>query len=134
MLSVNNAILQTTAAANGAWRKIDDWTSLSVHVIGLEAGSDVWIEVSNNPLCDPVLSAATSPTTAGVPITGNLAANTVYSPPVTGDSGDEQDISFSADGTQAMWSPSCLIWNFIRACKSGGGSVQTTAYLFGQIG
>lgn len=147
MLSANDIILDTTTAANGAWRNINNFTALSVHVVGLESGSNCWIEVSNNPNVllyqpqayvpgynTPGLAPNTSSNILGVPITGNLANNVTYSPPVAGDSGDEQDISFSADGTQCMWSPSCLIWNFIRVCKSGGGSVTTQAFLFGQIG
>ena len=149
MQSANNTIFDSKAAASGAWRDINNFTALSIHLIGLEAGSDTWIEVSNNPnvlknqpgLYVPGYFAPSGevPVTAdpavnGVPITGNLAAYSSYSPPVPNDSGDEQDISFSADGTQAMWSPSCLIWNFVRVVKTGGGSAETTAFLFGQIG
>jgi hypothetical protein len=148
MITANNVILSSTVAAAGPWRDINNFTALSVHIVGLEAGASTWIEVSNNPnvlqnqpgVFIPGVNAPTgevpvtsAPGVSGVPITGNLGGHASYSPPVSGDSGDEQDISFSADGTQAMWSPSCLVWNFIRVVKTGGGSVPTVAYLFGQI-
>ena len=147
MQTANNVIFDSSAALAGAWRDINNFSALSIHIIGLEASSDTWIEVSNNPnvlLNQPSLVIpgyntptdivpVTSSSVYGVPITGNLAGHATYSPPVLGDSGDEQDISFSSDGTQCMWSPSCLIWNFIRVVKTGGGSTETIAYLFGQI-
>ena len=46
---------------------------------------------------------------------------------------EEQRLESLANGTQVMWSPSCLSWNFIRVVKTGGGAVETVAYLFGQI-
>lgn len=133
-------IFQSAPALMGQWFNIENFSALSVHLINLEAASDTWIEVSNNPLCDPLYNPSVlSPpsgswTIDGVPITGNLAGHASYSPPVTGDSGDEQDISFSSDGSQAMWSPSCLIWSYIRVNKTGGASAdETTAFLFGQV-
>ena len=148
MQTANNLIFDSSAAVAGQWRDINNFTALSVHIIGLEVSSDTWIEVSNNPNVllnqpglvfpgyntpDSLVPVTSAPGISGVPITGNLAGHASYSPPVSGDSGDEQDISFSSDGTQCMWSPSCLIWNYIRVVKTGGGSSETKAYLFGQI-
>ena len=123
MLSVNNLIFDSTAAADGAWRKIDNWIALSIHIIGLEG--DVWVEVSNNPACD--INTTTSAATAGVPLIGNLVT---LSPPTD----DELSVAYSGDGLQAMISPSCLVWQYIRVRKTGGGIVETKAYLFGQVG
>jgi len=133
MLAPNNVLFDSAAATDGAWFNIRNYSALSVHLTGLEAGSDTWIEVSNNPLDDP-LYGNSPPTPDGVPITGNLAGPASYSPPTPyGEDDQEADISFSDDNSQCMWSPSCLIWNYIRVVKTGGGSVETKAYLFGQI-
>ena len=133
MLSVNNTILDSKPAADGGWRNVNDWMSMSIHVVGLEAGADTWIEVSNDPDCDPNLAATPVPT--GVPITGNLCT------PAGGLSGtgDVQamiDVVFGSGDSagQAMWSPACLYWNFVRVRKTGGGATTTIAYIFGQVG
>ena len=47
---------------------------------------------------------------------------------------DELSVAYSGDGLQAMISPSCLVWQYIRVRKTGGGIVETKAYLFGQVG
>ena len=38
MQTANNAILDSTKSLDGAWRKIDNWTGMSVNVVGLEHG------------------------------------------------------------------------------------------------
>lgn len=131
MLTANNLIFDSTdAAANGGWRNVNNWTAFSIHVKGLEG--NVWVEVCNDPAC------LTTPSMSGVPITGNLAdktASTGYqSNPNPADTTDQADTVFTTDGTQAMWSPACLVWNFVRVCKTGGSGARTQAFLFGQQG
>jgi hypothetical protein len=146
MQTSNNVIFDSKAEFSGKWRDINNFAALSVHIVGLEAASDTWIEVSNNPnvllnqpsdyvsgYSTPILVPNAPSGISGVPITGNLAVHASYSPPVSGDVEEEADVAFSADGTQAVWSPSCLVWNYIRVVKTGGGSTETVAYLFGQI-
>lgn len=123
MLTANNQILSTTLAANGAWRDVNNWTAFSIHVKGLEG--NVWVEVCNDPAC------MSDNTIVGVPVTGNLAIKTTN----PADSTDQADTAFTADGTQAMWSPSCLVWNYVRVCKDATAqTVLTSAYIFGQQG
>jgi hypothetical protein len=134
MLAPNNTIFNSKAAQYGAWFKIFNYSALSVHIVGLESGSDTWIEVSNNPDDDPRFYPNSPPIDyPGVPITGNLAAYASYSPPISEDVVHDENIAWSTDGKQVMWSPACLVWNYLRVVKVGGGSVTTTAYLFGQI-
>jgi hypothetical protein len=125
-------IFDSTAAADGIWYKIDNVSALSIHILNLEASCDTWIEVSNNPLCDYLLYGAASTAVVGVAMTGNLGTGGSPSPP---SSMDEQDISYSLDGTQCMWSPSCLVWKYVRVRKSSTGTPidETKAYLFGQV-
>lgn len=124
MLTANNQIFSSQNAANGLWRNVNNWSAFSIHLKGLEG--NVWIEVCNDPAC---LSDATI---VGVPVTGNLAVKTNTNP---ADGTDEADTAFTADGTQAMWSPSCLVWNFVRVCKDATTQTKVTAaFLFGQQG
>ena len=126
MTIVDNDILSTTGTANGTWQNIGNYTALSVHVVAANGlDGDVWIEVSNNPACDPVYSSSTSASTSGVPLTGNLSEG----PPETP---EEMSILWDSGVTQCMVSPSCLNWKYLRACKKDGSN-QTDAYLFGQI-
>jgi len=141
-----NKIFDSSVAAAGAWANISNLVGLSIHIVGLESGSNTYIEVSNNPynLANPPESyilgyttpfpTVTSPPISGVPITGDLTDHATYSPPVSGDVSEEVDVAFSADGSQCMWSPSCLVWNWVRVVKTSGGSKETIAWLFGQNG
>lgn len=123
MLTANNKIFESQSAANGQWRDINNWTALSIHLKGLEG--NVWVEVSNDPAC------LKDNTMKGVPVTKNLASNTNVNPD---DATDQADTAFSADG-QAMWSPSCLVWAYVRICKDSTAQTKTTtAFLFGQQG
>lgn len=261
MLTANNTIFSSTAAANGAWRNIGNWTNLSLQINGLE--SNVWVEVSNDPSVlsnstttisapaaptlnqwepteDIHLVGITTATTYYVKITyvtspvlastqalnpplvgettgstessllvnsGNLLAvaspvqdtagyasgwncyigttsggetiqnledgavirplafgqsfvlsalrNSQIAPPITNTSGTPNSgvnvtgnlvgatpsgltalgldqMQIVVNGTQAMINPSGITWNYIRVCKSGGGSILTQAFLFGQ--
>lgn len=47
MLTANNTIFSSTAAANGSWRNIQNWVNFSLHITGMEG--NVWVEVSNDP-------------------------------------------------------------------------------------
>ncbi len=255
MQTANNLIFNSTVAANGVWRNINNWVNLSLQINGLEG--NVWVEVSNDPnvLIDgatiaapaaPVLSQYTPTvdehlagvavnttyyvkntyvTAPALPSTLTVSGETVgstessllvtagnllvvHSPaPDTGgyasgwncyisttsgtevrqnliDNAYPQALSFGrlftpsaiinsgiavpssnttatpnsgvnitgnlvglgstpaystqvqivVSGTQAMINPSGVVWNFIRVNKSGGGSVLTAAYLFGQLG
>jgi hypothetical protein len=53
MLTANNAIYNATPTTgqtiNGNWRNIQNWINFSLHIKGIEAGSNVWVEVSNDP-------------------------------------------------------------------------------------
>ena len=119
--------LDTKAAADGTWTWVGDWSAMSVHIVGLEG--DVWVEVSNDPAADPARYASPPTVPEGCDITGNLAGSSPPFPP----EGKSINVSYSRDGTQAMVSPSALVWKWLRVCKSGGGSVETVAYLMGQI-
>jgi hypothetical protein len=125
MQIVNNKIFDSFNAANGAWRNINNFVALSVHVIGLTNGdSTVAIEVSNNP------AVLTDDTIHGIVITDDLSS---------GAASYADDILVSYDNplgpsTVVMVNPCCLAWNYIRVVKSGDGSAQTQAWLFGQIG
>jgi hypothetical protein len=119
--------LDTTDAANGTWNWIGNWSALSVHIVGLEG--DVWVEVSNDPAANPVNYGSPPAIPDGCDITGNLAGS---SPPHPSEE-ENINISLSRDGTQAMVSPSALVWEWLRVCKSGGGSVETVAHLMGQV-
>jgi hypothetical protein len=118
----------------GTWYKVSNFSALSIHFMGLEAASTTWVEVSNNPENDPNYAPPPSPPDAnpGVPIvyitTGSMS-------PPTEDVNAMQDVAYSQDGTQAMWSPACLVWNYIRVCKAVTGTPAdvTTANLFGQV-
>jgi hypothetical protein len=67
-------------------------------------------------------------------MTGKLATPSSSSPPTAGDTVNEEDVAWSTDGKQCMWSPSCLVWNYLRVRKTAtGASTTTTAYAFGQI-
>lgn len=131
MLVTNNEIFNSAAAADGAWRNISNFVAYSVQIKGIEAGSTVWIEVCNDPAC------VTDPSIVGMNATGNLAVK----PPTGGDisgTADESELlqNLTSDGGngQAMWCQSCLVYNYVRVRKTGGGAVTTTAYLFGQQG
>ena len=48
---------------------------------------------------------------------------------------DETSMIYDATTHQAIWTPSCLVYNFIRVCKDTSTQTLTTkAYLFGQQG
>lgn len=64
---------------------------------------------------------------AGIAITPNLFSATVT---LT----DEIAIFRGAGNATAMVNPSCLAWNYIRVVKTGGGALETQAFLFGQNG
>jgi hypothetical protein len=132
MLGPNLTIFDSTAALDGRWYKIANYSALSVHLMGLEASCAIWIEVSNNPENDPNYGSSPPITTAGVPVAW-ITTGGITSPPTN--ITDEADLAYSLDGTQAMWSPSCLVWNYIRVCKSSSGTPvdETVAQLFGQI-
>lgn len=120
--------LDTKAAANGTWNWIGNWSALSVHVVGLEG--NIWVEVSNDPAANPVNYGSPPTIPDGVNISGYLASS--GSPPPVNDEMNI-NISYSNDGSQAMVSPSALVWKWLRVCKSGGGSVETTVFLMGQV-
>jgi hypothetical protein len=48
---------------------------------------------------------------------------------------DMSQLIYDSTTAQAIWTPSCLVYNYIRVCKSADTQVLTTnAYLFGQLG
>jgi len=116
--------LSTKAAANGAWTWIGNWSAFSVHITGLEG--DVWVEVSNDPAANPNSYGSPPTVPDGVSVSGILSGT-----PPTNDKAI--NISYSTDGSQAMVSPSALVWEWLRVCKSGGGSTLTVAHLMGQV-
>jgi hypothetical protein len=138
MLGKNNLIFDSIPALVGTWAAVYNYSALSINILGVDPAADTWIEVSNNPLCDPIKYAGTNKTVYGVPVTGNLGA--AGSPP---DVSEEADIRFAlygpggptdtTHGYMCMWSPSCLIWNYIRLVKTGTSSIETQAWLFGQV-
>lgn len=141
MIAPNNLIFTSIPAAAGLWAACYNYSALSIHLLGLDATSNTWIEVSNNPLCDPRKYPTTCAAVYGVPITGNLAAG---GPTATGNENDEVNCCFttygpggpsdSTHGTMCVFSPSCLIWNYIRVVKTGGsGGLLTQAWLMGQV-
>lgn len=84
----------------------------------------------NGPATPPASNTTGSPN-AGINITGNLAA----SPYVYPSGAEEMQIITDPTTTkQAMINPSCLVWNFIRVCKTGGSGLESKAFLFGQQG
>jgi len=101
MLTANNTIFSSQAAANGVWRNIQNWINFSLEVTGVEG--NVWVEVSNDPnvMTDgatisapaaPVLSQYT-PTAdshiAGVPVnTTYYVKNTYVTPNSLNPTGD----------------------------------------------
>jgi len=119
--------LSTKADANGAWTWIGNWSALALHVAGLEG--DVWVEVSNDPAANPNYYGSPPTIPDGCDITGNLNGG---SPPYPAEE-ENINIALSRDGTQAMVSPSALVWEWLRVCKSGGGSTLTVAHLMGQV-
>ena len=128
MLAPRIKAFDSKVAADGAWQKIANYSALSVHVEGLEG--DVWVEVSNDPDADPTYVGGSPPVSPpeGCDITGNLISG--GTPPAQV---EMMSIAYSRDGTQVMVSPSCLAWNYLRVRKTGGGSVETVAWLFGQV-
>jgi hypothetical protein len=84
----------------------------------------------NGPAVPPLSNTTGSPN-VGVNITGNLAASPYVYP--TG-AEEMQVITDPSVTKQAMVNPSCLVWNFIRVCKTGGSGLETKAFLFGQQG
>ena len=80
----------------------------------------------NSQIVPPASNTTGSPT-SGVNITGNLVG--LGATPAT-----STQVQIVVSGTQAMINPSGVAWNFIRVNKTGGGSLLTTAYLFGQQG
>lgn len=77
----------------------------------------------------PTSNTSGSPA-AGINITGNLAAN----PYVYPSGAEEMQIITDSTSKQAIINPSCLVWNWIRVCKTGGSGLETKAFLFGQQG
>jgi hypothetical protein len=53
MQTINNLIFSAVAtgatATYGMWRDVSNFVDMSIFVTGLETGSDVWIEISNDP-------------------------------------------------------------------------------------
>ena len=48
---------------------------------------------------------------------------------------DMSELVYDATSHQAIYSPSCLVYNYIRVCKSAASPAYTTnAFLFGQLG
>ena len=47
MITANNTIFSSQAALNGAWRNINNFIGLSLHLTGIEG--NVWIEAANDP-------------------------------------------------------------------------------------
>lgn len=125
---VNNLIFDSTNAADGAWRNISNFQTVSIHITGVEA--NVWVEVSNeqdpnNP--DRSEGPIAPPAHAGLNASGNLPGS-----PISAD-----EIAVIVDNTthQAVWAPSCLVWNWVRVRKSNTTqALETKAYLFGQNG
>jgi hypothetical protein len=82
MLTSNNPLFSSQAAANGVWRNISNFFSTSIHVTGLEG--NVWIEVSNDPNVltnGATISAPATPVLSQyTPSNGvaGIAANTTY--------------------------------------------------------
>lgn len=122
MLPVNNLIFDSTVAADGAWRNVSNFTSISIQIIGAE--DVVWIEATN----DPTVVGDTPSGNAGVNVSGSLPSGSP-TPLATG------EITIFVSGGNILWSPSCLVWNYVRVRKDNvTQSVQTKAYLFGQNG
>lgn len=113
MLPVNNLIFDSTSAADGAWRNVSNFVSISIQISGAEG--HVWVEATNNP----------DLTQAGVNVSGNLPS----SPSGT------DEIAIIVSGTNVLWSPSCLVWNWVRVRKDATAeTLETKAFLFGQNG
>lgn len=124
MQVVQNTLLDTTSAGDGAWRNVSNMVAFSIQIIGLEG--NVWIEASNDP---NILTNGK----VGVNISGNLAAGS-YSAPVP-EFGETQVVIDSHNSAQCMFNPSCLVWNYIRVRKDNTATAkETIAYLFGQNG
>jgi hypothetical protein len=115
MLPVNNLIFDSTIHADGDWRDISNLTAFSIQLANVEG--NVWIEASNNP----------DLTQAGVNISGNIM--NAASNPVS-------EITILIEGSgNALFAPSCLVWNWIRVRKDATAQTkETKAWLFGQNG
>jgi hypothetical protein len=96
--------------------------------LGISQTYNLWA-MDTNLKAPPSVDTSGSPS-AGVIITGNLATHAANP---TNDILPQSDLAFSNDGAQAMWSPSCLVWNYVRVCKDTTSQTKvTTAFLFGQ--
>ena len=125
---INNKIFDSTVAADGAWRNISNFTTMSVHLTNVEG--KVWIEVSNeqdpNNL-DRAEGPIAPPAHAGLNASGNLPSSPIVA--------DEIEIVQDLTTKQAVWAPSCLVWNWIRVRKDATAqTLETKAFLFGQNG
>lgn len=117
---VNNLIFDSTVAADGEWRNVSNFIALSVYLTGTE--SNVWIEGSN----DPSIVGDTPSGNAGINISGDLSSPSPLS---------EIAVFVDVVAQTALWSPSCLVWNWIRVRKDASfEGTETKAFLFGQNG
>jgi hypothetical protein len=118
----NNKIFDSTLAADGDWRNVSNFTALSIQLSGVEG--NIWIEASN----DPSIVGVPPSGNAGVNVSGSLPSGS----PIPLASGE---LAVLVSGTNVLWSPSCLAWNWIRVRKdSTAETLDTKAFLFGQNG
>jgi hypothetical protein len=98
-------------------------------------GEPFYLFAYTNSGVQPPATNTTGSPNVGVNATGNISTG--------GFNSDESVLYFdnptaagawTASSTMAIWSPSCLYFNYLRVRKSTAGTKLTQAYLFGQNG